>query len=141
MPANRPSYELAIDTQGLLKSALITRMAPGRRCGYAAGSAREPLASRGYDSALRGASEPARRGAQSPAGCPGGRLPGAPASPDYGMVRAPLLPRMKLPAATAVLLTASSRDDKLWPEDRWVSLGQMLHRARAALPVARRQRL
>jgi heptosyltransferase-1 len=43
-------YQLAIDTQGLVKSALITNMAAGRRCGYASGSAREALASFGYDS-------------------------------------------------------------------------------------------
>ncbi len=42
-------YDLVIDTQGLLKSALIARMARGRRCGYTAASAREPLAARCYD--------------------------------------------------------------------------------------------
>ena len=43
------SYDLVIDTQGLVKSALITRMARGKRCGYAATAAREPLAARFYD--------------------------------------------------------------------------------------------
>jgi ADP-heptose:LPS heptosyltransferase len=47
------SYDLVIDTQGLLKSALIARMARGRRCGYAASSAREPIAARFYDAASR----------------------------------------------------------------------------------------
>ena len=37
-------YDAVLDTQGLLKSALIARHAKGRRCGYAWGSAREPLA-------------------------------------------------------------------------------------------------
>ena len=26
-----------------------------------------------------------------------------------------------------ILLTATSRDDKLWPEDRWIALGAALH--------------
>jgi heptosyltransferase-1 len=38
-----------IDTQGLLKSALLARRAKGPRLGYAADSAREPLAARCYD--------------------------------------------------------------------------------------------
>ena len=42
-------YDLVLDTQGLLKGALLARMARGRRCGYAATSAREPVAARFYD--------------------------------------------------------------------------------------------
>jgi heptosyltransferase-1 len=42
-------YDVVLDTQGLLKSALIARQAQGRRCGYAAEAAREPLAARFYD--------------------------------------------------------------------------------------------
>ena len=43
------TYDVVLDTQGLLKSALIARQARGRRCGYAAEAAREPLAARFYD--------------------------------------------------------------------------------------------
>ncbi|MGH8729801.1 MAG: lipopolysaccharide heptosyltransferase I, partial [Burkholderiales bacterium] len=42
-------YDSILDTQGLLKSALIARLARGKRCGYSASSAREPLSSRFYD--------------------------------------------------------------------------------------------
>ncbi len=35
-------YDLVLDTQGLLKSALLARMAAGRRAGYAPEAAREP---------------------------------------------------------------------------------------------------
>lgn len=42
-------YDLIIDAQGLLKSAvLVTRYAKGERCGYDAQSAREPLAAKFY---------------------------------------------------------------------------------------------
>lgn len=41
-------YDLIIDAQGLIKSALIARMAKGKRCGLSWKSAREPLASLFY---------------------------------------------------------------------------------------------
>lgn len=42
-------YDLVLDAQGLLKSALLTRLAHGRRIGPDARSLREPLAARLYD--------------------------------------------------------------------------------------------
>ena len=42
-------YDAVIDTQGLVKSALLARAARGRRHGFDSGSAREPVASRFYD--------------------------------------------------------------------------------------------
>ena len=42
-------YDAILDTQGLVKSALIARQARGVRLGYAAEVAREPLAARFYD--------------------------------------------------------------------------------------------
>ena len=115
------SYDLVIDTQGLLKSALITRMARGKRCGYAASSAREPLAARFYDATFDvplsiHAVERNRRLAAMAAGYT------ASAAPDYGIALPP-------PAASssAILLTATSRDDKLWPEERWIATGRALH--------------
>ena len=116
------SYDLVLDTQGLLKSALITRMARGRRCGYAATSAREPVAARFYDAAFEvsrtlHAVERNRRLAALAAD-----YPITPAS-DYGLnlTNAP-----DSGTRNAVLLTATSRDDKLWPEERWIALGRAL---------------
>ncbi len=116
------SYDLVLDTQGLLKSALITRMARGRRCGYTAGSAREPVAARFYDAAFQvpgklHAVERNRRLAALAA-----EYPITPA-PDYGLH---LSPAPDNGTRSAVLLTATSRDDKLWPEDRWIALGGAL---------------
>jgi len=42
-------YDLVLDTQGLVKSALLAWQAAGPRAGYAAEAAREPLAARFYD--------------------------------------------------------------------------------------------
>ena len=129
------NYDLVIDTQGLLKSALITRMAQGKSCGYAAASAREPLAALFYDATFDvsqnlHAVERNRRLAALAAG-----YSTSPA-PDYGLVAT--CPRSGVPdtqsapsppvgGPSAVLLTATSRDDKLWPEERWIATGRALH--------------
>lgn len=117
------SYDLVIDTQGLLKSALIARMARGRRCGYDSASAREALAARFYDASFDVAKdlhavERNRRLASLAAGC------SASDAVDYGIAATPA-PNPAGPSA--VLLTATSRDDKLWPDQRWVALGRALH--------------
>ncbi|MCF8184240.1 MAG: lipopolysaccharide heptosyltransferase I, partial [Polynucleobacter sp.] len=128
-------YDLVIDTQGLLKSALIARMARGKRCGYTAASAREPLAARCYDArfdvspALHAVERNRRLAAQA------GGYSISP-EPDYGIAascsQSDLPDRQSTPAPnsgapSAVLLTATSRDDKLWPDAHWIAAGQMLH--------------
>ena len=131
----RDSYELVIDTQGLLKSALITRMARGKRCGYSSRSAREPLAALFYDARFDVPQDihavvRNRRLAALAAG-----YTESP-TPDYGL--AVTCPRSGIPGTqsapsaavdkpSAVLLTATSRDDKLWPEESWIELGRALH--------------
>lgn len=44
----RQHYDLVLDAQGLLKSAVITRFARGTRAGLDGNSAREPIAARAY---------------------------------------------------------------------------------------------
>lgn len=127
------SYDIVIDTQGLLKSALIARMARGRRCGFHRGSAREPLAAALYDERhpVERALHAVERNRRLAARCAGYVLAG-PA--DYG-IRAPAQTFSWQPAARyVVLLHATSRDDKLWPEERWVELGKRLA-ARGATSV------
>ena len=114
------NYDLVLDTQGLLKSALITRLARGRRCGFAATSAREPVAASFYDAAFDvprdlHAVERNRRLAALAGGY------SLSAVPDYGIIQP-----TAVETPCAVLLTATSRDDKLWPEDRWIGLGRAL---------------
>lgn len=118
-------YDAALDTQGLLKSALIARQANGRRLGYAADSAREPIAAHFYDSQFNVARElhAVVRNRQLAAAALGY---GAPETLDYG-IAAPAIAADWLPAGPfAVLLTATSRDDKLWPENDWIALGREL---------------
>jgi heptosyltransferase-1 len=121
-------YDAVIDTQGLLKSALITRLSRGTRHGMDGASAREPLAARFYDRTHRVA-----RGlhAVERNRCLTAAALGIDLAPpvDYGL-RPGATPAVKLPASYSVLLTMTSRADKLWPEARWVELGRAL-----ALPV------
>jgi len=117
------NYDLVIDTQGLLKSALITRMARGKRCGYSAASAREALAAHFYDVRfdVPKSLHAVLRNRQLVALAAGFT---ADQALDYG-IAAP--PAPTLAQAYAVLLTATSRDDKLWPEQQWIELGRALH--------------
>ena len=113
-------YDCVIDTQGLLKSALIARFADGPRHGYDSASAREPLAAWLYD-----ARHPVPRGlhaiernrwlSAAALGYPGD------GACDYGLQASRADPGGKI-----VLLTMTSRADKLWPEERWAELGRAI---------------
>lgn len=109
-------YERVIDTQGLVKSALIAASAHGEKHGYDAASAREPLAARFYDvrhpvAANMHAVERNRALACAALGI-------APAGDaDYGFAVA-----ASGSESFAALLTMTSRADKLWPEARWREL-------------------
>jgi heptosyltransferase-1 len=122
------NYDLALDTQGLLKSALITRWVRAERCGYDRKSAREPLASWFYDStyAVSKDQHAVERNRQLAAAALGYTVEGA---PDYG-IRTPDVALPWLPDRPyVVLLHATSRDDKLWDEQNWIALGEHLHRS------------
>jgi len=115
-------YDAVIDTQSLVKSALITWCALGTRHGMDAASAREPLAARFYDrrhAVARGLHAVERNRILSAAalGCE------LDAPPDYGLE---VPPAEESEAPYAVFLTMTSRADKLWPEERWIELGRAL---------------
>jgi heptosyltransferase-1 len=128
------AYDTVLDTQGLLKSALIARAARGARFGLDFSSAREPLAWF-YD---RTYSIPWTLHAVERNRLLAARALGyaAPAAVDYG-IAAPA-PRFDwLPQdGYAVLVHATSARAKLWPPQRWVELGARLGERglRAVLP-------
>lgn len=116
------NYDYVIDTQGLLKSALITWFAIGVRCGYDSRSARETVASIAYDkkfavaTALHAVERNRTLAALATGSTPSGPL-------NYGIAaRSPATANEPI----AVLLTATSRDDKLWPDADWTALGARL---------------
>lgn len=119
------AYDLVIDTQGLIKSALCTVQARGPRAGYGFDAAREPLAALFYGRryGIARNQHAVVRNRQLVAAALG-YLADTPV--DYG-IAAPACAFDWLPSGDrVVLLTATSRDDKLWPEERWVDLGRQL---------------
>ncbi len=113
------NYDYAIDTQGLLKSALFTFCARGMRCGYNTASAREGLAAAAYDRRFEVATT--LHAVERNRALVAQALGSVVSEPlNYGIARPSVINETH---TTAVLLTATSRDDKLWPEAHWVALG------------------
>ncbi len=118
-------YDWVLDTQGLLKSAIIAAIAQGDRHGQDWGSAREPLASLLYahrHTVPRG-QHAVTRNRQLAALALSYPLDTSP--PDYG------LPRVTgryagLPQRYVVGLHGTSRDSKQWPVAEWLALGNAL---------------
>ncbi|MGE3871305.1 MAG: lipopolysaccharide heptosyltransferase I [Pseudorhodoplanes sp.] len=115
-------YDEIIDTQGLFRSALLARVARGRRHGYDSGSVRERAAAALYDVRHRvprdlHAIERNRRLTALALGYqPEGGV-------DFGLNRARLAPAAD---GYGILLHATARAEKEWPEDRWMALGEAL---------------
>lgn len=125
----RQAYDIVLDTQGLVKSGLIVAQASlgarGRRCGYAAEAAREPLAARFYDAGYaipKNLHAVERNRGLAAASC--GYLPDLPL--DYGIAALPSAAAWLPPGPYAVLLTATSRADKQWPDQSWLELAAAL---------------
>jgi heptosyltransferase-1 len=117
-------YDAIIDTQGLLKSAIVTRAARGMRFGLDWKSSREPLRLF-YDRTFRvpWGQHAVVRNRSLAAQALGYALP---AQTTFGII-APQRSFTWLPAARfAVLLHATSADRKLWPESHWVELHNYL---------------
>ena len=122
-------YDAVIDTQSLLKSALVSACALGERHGMDASSARERLAARFYPHrhhVARG-QHAVERNRQLTAAALGYAvdLPLA-----YGLT--PIAGEAD-DTPYAVFLTMTSRADKLWAEERWIDLGRALG-TRVVLP-------
>ncbi|TAK48897.1 MAG: lipopolysaccharide heptosyltransferase I [Xanthobacteraceae bacterium] len=115
-------YDRIVDTQGLIRSALIARLADGERHGYDAASIREPLAARFYDvtHAVSRAAHAVTRN-RALAGLALGYTPDG--ALDYGLTRP--APDGGAPPY-AVLLHGTSRPAKEWREVNWIGLGQGL---------------
>jgi len=126
-------YDCVIDTQGLIKSALLARAASGARHGYTAASAREPLAAKFYDvtHAVARDLHAIARNRRLAALALGYALP---AQFDYGIAAPAAAAAARIaPGPYCVLLHATGRPEKLWPERAWERLGGELARQGYAL--------
>jgi heptosyltransferase-1 len=130
----RESYDAVIDTQGLVKSALIARLARGTRHGLDFASAREPL-SPFYDRVypVPWSLHAVERNRALAAHALGYRVP---ARVDYGIAAPPATASWLPGGRYAVLAHATSSSSKLWALDRWVELGMRLEErgTRSVLP-------
>jgi heptosyltransferase-1 len=119
-------YDAIVDTQGLFfKSALIARAAKGQRHGYDRQSIKERPASALYDvrhSVDWNQHAIARNRALT--GLALGYTPDGP--PDFGLDRAALAAGTEADAPYGVLLHATARADKEWPEANWRMLAAAL---------------
>ena len=118
-------YDTVIDTQGLFRSALIARLARGQRHGYDSNSIREPAAALFYDvrhAVGRDLHAIARN--RTLTGLALGYQPiGA---IDFGLARATLIEPAQRPYA--ILLHATARPEKEWPEQNWLAVGRAIAR-------------
>jgi heptosyltransferase-1 len=117
-------YDAILDTQGLLKSALVARLARGPVHGFGPRTAREPFATRFYAATYefppadhkieRYRAVAARALGYTP-------QPGV----EYGMV-APPAPAFASRERYCVLLHSTARAAKLWGEERWIETARAL---------------
>ncbi len=116
-------YDLALDAQGLIKSALVCVMARGRRCGLSFDSAREPLAAWAYQRRIQvepglHAIERQRRLFSAALGYEAPR-----SDVDYGITDARLgPPSYVVDGPYLVFLHGTTWPSKCWPESYWSEL-------------------
>ena len=118
-------YDIVLDTQGLLKSGLMTYFSHGNKHGYDKDSAREGISSYFYNtthSVSRGQHAVARNRALAALAF-GYAIPKN--LPDYGIsALAPIDVTLSKPYVIG--LHGTSRDSKLWPTRLWIALGNAL---------------
>lgn len=117
-------YDAILDTQGLLKSALVARLAKGPVHGFGPRTAREPIAARFYAATYEFAPADHKIARyRTVAARALGYAP--PAGIDYGIV-APPPPEFAPRAPYCVLLHSTARPAKLWSEAAWIELARAL---------------
>lgn len=120
-------YDLIIDTQGLLKSAVLAKFAQGAIHGMDSDSAREPLASLFYSHkhAVARSLHAVHRNRILAALALNYPIPQS--LPDYGLSNFHSAEnKLELPRDYAVFLHGTSRDSKLWPVSHWIALAEKL---------------
>lgn len=128
----RDRYDLVLDLQGLVKSALWARQARGPVAGFDGKGMREPLAAWFYQrkAFVPWQMQAVERNRRLAAAHLGYAFPETP--PDFGLRPPPPAWAPRLPYA--VIIPNASRPEKLWPERRWAAVGQRL-RSKGWLPL------
>ena len=120
-------YDAIIDTQGLLKSAVLAKFAQGELHGMNYDSAREPFASLFYKHQYpvdRNQHAVQRNRVLAALAL---QYPIPKSLPDYGLGNSSSQQnKLELPHNYVVFLHGTSRDSKLWPAPHWVTLAEKL---------------
>ena len=118
-------FDIVVDTQGLLRSAVMAKLAHGVRHGYDAASVRERAAAAFYDvqHPIDRSLHAIARNRMLTARALGYAVEGP---PEFGLdtLRAPAA----APRPSAVLLHATARAEKQWMPERWRALADALSR-------------
>lgn len=113
-------YDIVIDLQGLIRTALIARWCGVKSVGYSKNTIREPLASYFYSETeeVPESLTPVRRYRVMAARCLGYTIDEE--HPQFGLKAKPLT---EAPCAEpfAVLAVNTSREEKLWARERWAA--------------------
>lgn len=116
------TYDLVIDAQGLLKSALVAKQAGSPIAGFDRASAKEPSAAAFYDRRY-GVSRDLH--AIERTRCLFGLALGY--EPDLAALDSGIAPPAASdPKKTAFLLHGTSREDKKWPVENWIETARLL---------------
>jgi heptosyltransferase-1 len=117
------NYDKIIDTQGLVRTGLMGRLARGEHHGYDRDSIREPLAARFYDVNHKVGWElhVIARNRTLTARALGYEIAG---EPDYGFDRSKIQPSRS--GNYAIIFHATAKAKKEWPEQRWIEVGREL---------------
>jgi len=115
-------YDIVIDLQGLIKSALFARAAKGLKVGFDRGSIREPIASWSYDKKIfvEKNKHMIHRCRELTAKALGYSLKDL--IIQYGLKQNEIKRRSNL----AVILTGTAQQKKLWPESNWETVVRFL---------------
>jgi len=117
-------YHQVIDHQGLIKSAVLSRIARGARWGLDFQSVRELVAAGFYHRRcpVRRDQHAVARNRELAARALGYEIPTYP--PNYGIVQT--FPGVKTEPRRVICLHATSRPEKNWPQEHWITLGKFL---------------
>jgi len=113
----REDYAVVLDLQEQVKGAIVTRIARGRRHGFDRHSIREPLAT-WFDDVHHAIARDQHfidKSRALAAAALGYRVAG----PPQWQFAPPAATNFRPPLPYALVFHATSRTDKLWPEDRW----------------------
>jgi heptosyltransferase-1 len=120
-------YDAIVETQGLLKSALVAKLAHGPIHGFGSGTAREPLASRFYDTTVEFPREAHKIFRYRTVAA---QAIGYAVAPEVNYGIAPRVSPPRIAAGRYYLaFHATARAAKLWQEANWVALVRRLEKS------------